>query len=62
MGNTTFSLVSELYYHLNNLSRNSDEDIIKVTKEKIEKYAKLGVTVAEFGTRSRHFIKYTSWF
>jgi len=48
------SLVSELYYKLNNFSRNSDEEVINITKEKIEKYAELGVTVAEFGTRRRH--------
>ena len=48
------SLVSELYYRLNDFTRNSDEKIIEVTKEKIESYAKLGVTVAEFGTRRRH--------
>lgn len=48
------SLVSELYYILNNLTRNSDEDVTHITKEKIKKYAQLGVTVAEFGTRRRH--------
>lgn len=48
------SLVSELYYQLNNLHRNSDAKVIEVTREKIEKYAELGVTVAEFGTRRRH--------
>src|SRR5207253_5632338 len=41
------SLVSELFYKLNNLQRNDDEDVIQVTKEKIEKYNNLGVTVAE---------------
>ncbi len=51
------SLVSELYYRLNNFSRNSDEEVINVTKEKIKKYAELGVTVAEFGTRRRHSYK-----
>lgn len=48
------SLVSELYYRLNNYTRNSDEDVIHVTKEKIKKYTELDVTVAEFGTRRRH--------
>ena len=48
------SLVSELYYKLNNLSRNSDEEVKDITKEKVKKYAELGVTVAEFGTRRRH--------
>lgn len=51
------SLVSELFYELNNLQRNDDEKVIQVTKEKIEKYNKLEVTVAEFGTRRRHSYK-----
>ena len=48
------SLVSELYYKLSNLTRNTDAEVLQVTKEKIEKYAQLGVTIAEFGTRRRH--------
>jgi nicotinate phosphoribosyltransferase len=48
------SLVSELFYKLTNQQRNSDEVVIQLTKEKIEKYNTLGVTVAEFGTRRRH--------
>jgi nicotinate phosphoribosyltransferase len=48
------SLVSELFYKLSKLERNSDEEVIAVTKEKIDKYNELGVTVAEFGTRRRH--------
>lgn len=51
------SLVSELYYQLNHLTRNSDEEVIHVTKEKIQKYDQLAVTVAEFGTRRRHSYK-----
>jgi nicotinate phosphoribosyltransferase len=51
------SLVSELYYLMNNLTRNKDEEVIHVTKEKIKKYAELDVTVAEFGTRRRHSYK-----
>ncbi|GEO08016.1 nicotinate phosphoribosyltransferase [Segetibacter aerophilus] len=48
------ALVSELYYKMTGEQRNNDEDVIEVTKEKIEKYNTLGVTVAEFGTRRRH--------
>lgn len=51
------SLVSELYYKLNDLARKSDAAVIHITKEKIEKYAELGVTIAEFGTRRRHSYK-----
>lgn len=48
------SLVSELFYKLTNQQRNADDEVIQLTKEKIEKYNELGVTVAEFGTRRRH--------
>jgi nicotinate phosphoribosyltransferase len=51
------SLVSELYYQLQNLQRVSDDSVVAITKEKIEKYNALGVTVAEFGTRRRHSYK-----
>src|SRR3954467_6316667 len=33
------SLVSELFYRLNNSQRKSDEEVIRITREKIEKYA-----------------------
>jgi nicotinate phosphoribosyltransferase len=48
------SLISELFYKLNNLQRNGDEEVANTTREKIEKYNELEVTVAEFGTRRRH--------
>jgi nicotinate phosphoribosyltransferase len=48
------SLVSELFYKLTGQQRNSDEQVKQLTRQKIEKYNKLGVTVAEFGTRRRH--------
>ncbi|MCZ4243791.1 nicotinate phosphoribosyltransferase [Pedobacter punctiformis] len=48
------SLISELYYVLKGLNRISDEEIIEKTRDKIENYRKLGVTVAEFGTRRRY--------
>ncbi|MEH6306463.1 nicotinate phosphoribosyltransferase [Olivibacter sp. CPCC 100613] len=48
------SLISELYYKLHHLQGDSDEQIIKRAKSKIEQYKKLGVTIAEFGTRRRH--------
>jgi nicotinate phosphoribosyltransferase len=51
------SLVSELFYKLHKLERNTDEDVVNVTKEKIQNYGRLGVTVAEFGTRRRHSYK-----
>ena len=48
------SLISQLFYQLTNQARSSDEEVIQVTRDKIEKYNQLGVTVAEFGTRRRH--------
>jgi nicotinate phosphoribosyltransferase len=48
------SLVSELFYKLNNLQRKSDGEVQDITRRKIEKYNELGVTIAEFGTRRRH--------
>lgn len=48
------SLISELYYRLNNQQRVSDEEVRRITKEKIDCYNAMGVTVADFGTRRRH--------
>ncbi|RPE14200.1 nicotinate phosphoribosyltransferase [Chitinophaga lutea] len=48
------SLICELYYLLGEPSRVSDEEVMRRTTDKIEKYRALGVTVAEFGTRRRH--------
>lgn len=48
------SLISELYYILKGLKRISNDEIIEKTRNKIENYRNLGVTVAEFGTRRRH--------
>jgi nicotinate phosphoribosyltransferase len=48
------ALICELYYRLNGLERVANDEIIKRTKEKIENYRDLGVTVADFGTRRRH--------
>jgi len=48
------SLICELYYRLNNIERISNDEILQRTREKIEHYRTLGVTVAEFGTRRRH--------
>ncbi|MCY7420356.1 MAG: nicotinate phosphoribosyltransferase [Chitinophagaceae bacterium] len=47
-------LVSETYYKLLGQERTTDEEIVNITAEKIEKYKTLGITIAEFGTRRRH--------
>jgi len=48
------ALISELFYKSNHLIRLNDEAIKDLTKEKIDNYNKLGVSVLEFGTRRRH--------
>lgn len=47
-------LISENFYALQQTPRESDEQIIAKTKNKIEAYADLDVTIAEFGTRRRY--------
>ena len=48
------SLISELFYLLQDLPRASDAEVAANAKIKIERYQQLGVTVADFGTRRRH--------
>ncbi len=48
------ALISEIFYQLNNMQRVNDIEVIRNAKEKMEAYDKLGVTIAEFGTRRRH--------
>ncbi|WP_443947264.1 nicotinate phosphoribosyltransferase [Pedobacter sp. AW1-32] len=48
------SLISELFYVLKGLDRITDQEVIDKTRIKIENYRRLGITVAEFGTRRRH--------
>ncbi len=48
------SLICELYYKFGTAIRVADEEVIDITRKKIEAYRDLGVTVAEFGTRRRH--------
>ncbi len=48
------SMISELYYKLNHAVRISDEEVIAITRGKIESFVRLGVTVADFGTRRRY--------
>ncbi len=48
------SIICELFYLMSPEKRESDELVIAQAKEKIENYSKLGITIAEFGTRRRH--------
>jgi len=48
------SLICELYYQETGQIRQTDEEVLELAKIKIEKYDKLGITIADFGTRRRH--------
>jgi nicotinate phosphoribosyltransferase len=48
------ALISELFYKSNHLIRLNDEAIKTLTKNKIDNYNSLGVSILEFGTRRRH--------
>ncbi|MFD2515187.1 nicotinate phosphoribosyltransferase [Pontibacter locisalis] len=48
------ALISELYYQMSQLQRFSNDEVVRVARNKIEKYKELGVIIAEFGTRRRH--------
>lgn len=48
------ALICELYYIATGTQRNSNEQILESAREKIEKLGKLGITVADFGTRRRY--------
>lgn len=48
------AILSELYYRLSNLQRLPDDQVTAMVKEKITYYQRLGVKIAEFGTRRRH--------
>jgi nicotinate phosphoribosyltransferase len=47
-------LISENFYRMQSAQRESDEQVIDNTRKKIEAYAQLNATIAEFGTRRRH--------
>ena len=51
------ALISELFYILNNLERESDEIVLERTLQKSNHLQDLDVTFAEFGTRRRHSYK-----
>ncbi len=50
-------LICALYYELTGQVRVSDERVALNARDKIEKYAALGITIADFGTRRRHSYK-----
>ncbi|WP_143306886.1 nicotinate phosphoribosyltransferase [Chitinophaga vietnamensis] len=48
------SMICELYYQLTGQQRVADEEVVRITREKIEAYKKMDITIADFGTRRRH--------
>lgn len=48
------ALISEVFYKLTNAERQTNDEVTQNTSDKVDLYNKLGVTVAEFGTRRRH--------
>jgi nicotinate phosphoribosyltransferase len=48
------SLISENFYSLQQVRRESDQEVMEKTRNKIESYGQLSITIAEFGTRRRH--------
>lgn len=48
------SLICELYYEMTAQKRVNDEQVVNIVKSKMEKYDKLDITIADFGTRRRH--------
>ena len=51
------SLISELYYKMNGMERQTDDEITQKTLEKAKNLIELKVNFAEFGTRRRHSYK-----
>lgn len=47
------ALISELWYRLRGIERDDDETVEARTRTKIEQYQRLGLKIAEFGTRRR---------
>lgn len=48
------SLICELYYEMTGLKRVSDTEVAHIVESKMQKYDKLDITIADFGTRRRH--------
>ncbi len=48
------ALICELYYEMTGMNRVDDEEVMKIVNDKMDKYDKLNITIADFGTRRRH--------
>src|SRR5699024_4505228 len=48
------SLISELYYKSQNITRIPNEEVCRIADEKFNNYDQFHITIADFGTRRRH--------
>ncbi len=48
------SLICETYYEMIGIKRVSNEEVCAIADRKMDKYDKLNITIADFGTRRRH--------
>lgn len=48
------SLICELYYEIKGEARIDNAAVCQIVKDKMQKYDKLHITIADFGTRRRH--------
>lgn len=48
------SLICELFYEINDAERVSNDQVCQIVSDKMEKYDRLKITLADFGTRRRH--------
>ncbi len=48
------SLICELYYQMTGQKRVNDQEVADIVTSKMNKYDKLDITIADFGTRRRH--------
>jgi len=48
------SLICELYYEMSDAKRVDDQQVMDIVDRKMDKYDKLKITIADFGTRRRH--------
>lgn len=48
------SLICELFYEVNGTPRVPNDEVCRIVADKMDKYDKLNITIADFGTRRRH--------
>jgi len=48
------ALICQLYYEMTGLQRGNNEEVVNIVRRKMDKYDKLDITIADFGTRRRY--------